>query len=106
MPPDLGTIYDAHAPALFAFLLNLTRSEAEAGDRVQEVFLKIASRPGLLEGVRDIRPWLLRLAHRQAMDGARRRDARTRAHERAAGETELFAPAEEPESDAFRSAVA
>jgi RNA polymerase sigma-70 factor (ECF subfamily) len=107
MSPDLGPIYDAHATALFAFLLNLTRSEAEARDLVQDVFVKLATRPSLLDGVRDARPWLLRLAHRQMLDAVRRRGAHDCAIESASREMELFVPAEcDPEADAFRAAVA
>jgi RNA polymerase sigma-70 factor, ECF subfamily len=106
MSPDLGPIYDAHAPALFAFLLNLTRSEAEACDLVQDLFVKLAKRPALLGGVRELRPWLFRLAHRQMLDAYRRRAAHDRAVESAAREVELFATAEsDPEIDAFRAAV-
>lgn len=32
MSPDLRQLYDEHAPALFAFLLNFTRREADARD--------------------------------------------------------------------------
>jgi RNA polymerase sigma-70 factor (ECF subfamily) len=106
MSPDLGKIYDTHAPALFAFLLNLTRSEAEARDILQDVFVKLARRPALLDEVRELRPWLLRMAHRQVMDAARRRAAHERAVESAAEGVELFLPGSEPDGDAFRGAVA
>ena len=42
MPLDLERLYDAHAQAIFAFVLNLTRSEAETHDVLQEVFMKLA----------------------------------------------------------------
>ena len=107
MPVDLGQLYDAHAPALFAFLLNVTRNEADTRDVMQEVFLKLARRPALLDGVREMRAWLLQLAHRQAIDASRRRGRHERAVERAAVEPqEIFATTEEADGQAFRDAVA
>ena len=53
MPPDLAHLYDQHAPALFAFVLNFTRSEAETRDVLQELFLKLSTQPAQLDGVRD-----------------------------------------------------
>ncbi len=46
--PILAEIYDGHASALFAFLLNLTRQEADARDVLQEVFAKLAMTEALL----------------------------------------------------------
>ena len=62
MPIDLGHIYDQHAQALFAFLLNLTRSEAETRDILQDLFARLAARPGLLDQARNTRSYLIRLA--------------------------------------------
>lgn len=106
MLPDLAEIYDTHASALFAFLLNFTRSEADARDVLQDVFLKIAQRPALLDGVREVRPWLIKTCHRQALDSFRRRDSHARAVESAAAEFPLFASAESTEEQAFQTEVA
>ena len=98
MPPDLHQLYDDHAAALFAFLLNVTRSEADTRDVMQEVFVKLAARPALLDGVHTPRAFLLRLAHRLAIDGHRRRATRDHAMERAASEVPaLFAPTADPD---------
>ena len=86
-PLDVERLYDEHAQALFAFLLNLTRHEADTRDLLQEVFVKLAKRPGLLEGVRDERAFLLRLAHNLAIDLIRRQRTRERHHEQLVGET-------------------
>lgn len=50
---QLARLYDDHAPALFAFLLNLTRNEAYTRDLLQDLFIKLASQPELLRGVRE-----------------------------------------------------
>src|SRR6187399_2625367 len=63
---ELERLYDTHADALFAFLLNLTRDGVDARDALQEVFRKLTARPALLRGVRDERGFLLRLAHNLA----------------------------------------
>ena len=103
---DLAGLYDGHAQALFAFLLNLTRNEADTKDALQEVFLKIAKRPDLLEGVRDARGFLLRLSHNLAVDLMRRRTARAKNSERAGLDVEnLFAPSADPDETVFRQAL-
>ena len=105
-PSDLERLYDDHAQALFAFLLNLTRSEADTHDLLQELFIKLAQRPQLLDGVREPRAFLLRLAHNQAIDLIRRRGTRERTHEQlAADKVSVFAPAADPDELAFRAAL-
>ena len=105
-PNDFERLYDDHAQALFAFLLNFTRHEADTRDVLQELFVKLAQRPQLLEGVREERAFLLRLAHNQAIDLIRRRGTRVKQHEQLAGEmTLVFAPATEPDERAFRHAL-
>ncbi len=106
-PPDfLARLYDDHAQALFAFLLNLTRNEVDAKDLLQDLFVKLAKQPGLLDGVRDERGFLIRLVHNLAIDLVRRRRAREKNYEKLAGETtSLFATAADPDERAFRAAL-
>lgn len=101
--PELERLYDEHALALFAFLLNFTRSEAETRDVLQDVFCRLARRPELLAGVRDERAFLLRLAHNAAVDQLRRRATRERTAQALATDTEeLFLPADDPDQRTFR----
>ena len=105
-PTDFERLYDEHAQALFAFLLNFTRHEADTRDLLQEVFVRVAQRPGLLSGVRDERAFLLRLAHKPAIDLIRRRSTREKHHEHFSGEAaSIFAPAPEADEGAFREAL-
>ena len=107
MSPDLHQLYDEHAASIFGFVLNLTRSEADTRDVLQELFLKIAARPDQLAAVREPRAWLLRLAHNLAIDTLRRRAGHEHAIERAAAEpAPLFAPAPNPDEASFRAALA
>lgn len=107
MPDHLARIYDQHSDALFAFLLSLTHDQAETRDALQEVFLKLARRPELLNGLRDERAFLLRLARNTALDLFRRRDAGKRNETRYANEaSSQFLPAEAPDEQVFRDAVA
>jgi len=106
MPLDLGRIYDAHASSLFAYLFNLTRSDAETRDLLQELFLKLASRPQAFDEVRDERAWLIRFAHHLFVDGYRRRTSRERAADRATENSpHLFEAADESDEDSFRRAL-
>ena len=105
-PFDLERLYDDHAQALFAFLLSFTRSEADTRDLLQELFIRLALRPGLLEGIRDERAFLLRLSHNLAIDLIRRRSTRQRNYEKLAAEPpDLFAATPELDERAFRGAL-
>ncbi len=108
MPADieLERLYDEHAQALFAFLLNLTRNEQDTHDLLQEVFVKLARNSQLLAGVREVGPFLLRLAHNAAIDLIRRRGARQKYHEQfGAEQLGAFAASGDPDEAVFRAGV-
>ena len=105
-PDSLETLYDAHAGALFAYALNLTRSEADARDLLQDQFHRLARQP-MPEAVRDARGWLLRSIHHLAIDRIRRRATRDRVADQWSKEPpELFATHADPDEAAFRSSLA
>jgi RNA polymerase sigma-70 factor (ECF subfamily) len=105
-PNHLEALYDEHAPALFGFLLNLTRNEADTRDLMQELFCKLASRPEQLQGVKEMRAYLIRLAHNLAIDLMRRTGTRHKYHDGLATEMkDLFAPSPNPDEQAFRTAL-
>jgi RNA polymerase sigma-70 factor (ECF subfamily) len=76
----LRTLYDAHAAALFAFALRLTRGDrGRAEDIVQETLVRAWQHPQALEPSRGAaRPWLFTVARRLAVDAHRARGARPR----------------------------
>jgi RNA polymerase sigma-70 factor (ECF subfamily) len=83
-PPDpLEALYDEHAPALFRFLVRLTGDEVAVKDILQEIFIRLAREPELLRGVRAPRSYLFRMAHRLAIDHARREETQARYAQRA-----------------------
>src|SRR5438876_8135433 len=103
---ELERLYDDHAQALFAFLLNFTRNEADTRDLLQGLFVKLAQSPTLLQGVREPRAFLLRLAHNLAIDLIRRRGTRHKTYEQLADERiNVFAPAPDPDEHTFRDAL-
>ncbi len=104
--PNLETLYDDHAQALFAFLLNFLRDESDTRDVLQELFAKLARNPGLLHSVRDRRGYLLRLAHNQAVDLIRRRASRQKNREQFAQETCGIFAAPDPDERAFAASLA
>lgn len=101
---DLEQLYDEHAQALFAFLLNFTRNEHDTRDLLQDLFIKIARQPELLRGVRERRSFLIRLAHNAAIDLIRRRGAREKYQEQML-EQPVFAPTENPDEAGFRESL-
>ena len=103
---DLQRLYDEHAQALFAFLLNFTRDENDTRDLLQEIFSRLAREPGLLRGARDERAFLIRLAHNAAIDFSRRRGTRQKYHEQLAEEEPcIFAATENADEAAFRESL-
>ena len=77
MPPEsLAALYDAHAPALYRFLLSLTASEPDTRDLLQDLFVKLARHPGPVP--HDPQAYLFRAARNAFIDlvkrNARRRD--------------------------------
>src|SRR6478609_4291666 len=105
-PFELERLYDEHAQALFAFLVNFTRNEADIHDLLQDLFVRISRQPGLLQNVSEPRGFLLRMAHNAAIDLIRRRGARQKSYDRLAEETiAIFAPADNTDENAFREAV-
>lgn len=104
---ELERLYDEHAQALFAFLLNFTRDPDDTRDVLQEVFVKLARQPAALREARDERAFLIRLAHNAAIDLMRRRGARHEHHERFGLEhNSPFAAAPDPDEAAFRAELA
>lgn len=96
-------LYDEHARTLHAFLLNFTRSEADTKDLLQELFIKLARQPKLLNGLRDEKAFLLRLAHNQAIDFIRRNASKGRVVDELTEATAgLFQDAADPDTNAFR----
>ena len=104
---NIERLYDEHAQPLFAFLLNLTRDEADTRDVLQEVFVRLAREPARLDGVRDERAFLIRLAHNAAVDLMRRRTSRDRTKENfAAEQLSPFASTDDPDEQLFREELA
>ena len=104
---DISRLYDEHAQPLYAFLLNLTRDEADTRDLLQELFVKLARSPHLLAGIRAERAFLIRLAHNAAIDLMRRRGTRDKTKENFAAEMiSPFAPTNDPDEKVFRENLA
>jgi len=104
---DISRLYDEHAQPLYAFLLNLTRDEADTRDLLQELFVKLARSPHLLAGIRAERAFLIRLAHNAAIDLMRRRGTRDKTKENFAAEMiSPFAQTNDPDEKVFRENLA
>jgi RNA polymerase sigma-70 factor (ECF subfamily) len=104
---ELERVYDEHAPALYAFLSSFTGQEADARDLLQELFIKLVSRADALAQARHERAYLLQACYRLAVDWMRRQQARRRHEDRSCAQhgATLFAPAADPDTAAFRSAL-
>ena len=100
---ELSRLYDAHAGALFGYLLNLTRDEGDTRDLLQALFCQLARHAGLPQDVRDERAFLLRMAHNATVDLIRRRESGRRLNETVASDAiGMLAPSADPDVQAFR----
>ena len=95
----LENIYCEHAPALFRFLLRLTGEESETREVLQDIFVRLAKDPRLLDNVAAPRSYLFRLAHRLVIDHYRRDQTRRRYDDHAYQERDTSIAPEPPETD-------
>jgi RNA polymerase sigma-70 factor, ECF subfamily len=106
MHPSIEQIYDAHADALYAFLLNCCRDEPLVQDAIQEVFLKLARNPSLLRNALHTRAFLLRTAHNALRDFTRRNATRVTYEQRLIEQSPtLLLPIFPIEDDGFRLTI-
>ena len=96
--PTLPELYDAHAVGLFHYFTSFTGEEADAKDLLQELFIKLGKQ-SIPTGIVNLRAWLLRLAHHQAVDWLRRHRVRRRAEEEMP--PEVFASQDDPDQAEF-----
>jgi RNA polymerase sigma-70 factor (ECF subfamily) len=73
----LGSLYDVAASRIYGLALWRTGSAEDAGDVLQDVFLRVATQRGRLRRVRDPKAWLMTVARRLAVDVVRRRKRQT-----------------------------
>jgi len=73
-PQALARLYDVAASRIFGLALWRTGSPEDAGDVVQELFVRVATQRNRLRRVRDPKAWLLTVARRLAVDAVRRRN--------------------------------
>lgn len=71
-PLDLPALVDTYATTLFRVANSILRSPAEAEDVVQDTFLRVLQNRKSLPEIRDLRPWLIRIAWNLALDRRRR----------------------------------
>jgi len=68
---DIAVIYEAYASSIYRYLITLLGNPDEAEDALQEIFLGVMRRPRR-ERLRDLRAYLFRAAHNQAIVTLRR----------------------------------
>lgn len=84
---ELERCYDAHASGVFHYLVTFTKTETDARDLLQELFIKLA-RTDLNAVLQNEKAFVYRLAHNLAIDWLRRRKVRWDSEERLLQELE------------------
>ena len=69
--PDLTALVRAYSGLLYRVALSVLRNAAEAEDVVQDTFVRVLQQRRLSD-VREMRPWLVRIAWNLAIDRKRR----------------------------------
>jgi RNA polymerase sigma-70 factor (ECF subfamily) len=70
---DLASLVETYSSLLFRVAHSILRSQTEAEDVVQDVFVRVLEHRRTLAGVRDMRVWLVRIAWNLAIDRRRRK---------------------------------
>jgi RNA polymerase sigma-70 factor (ECF subfamily) len=91
----LAEVYDLGAPAVYTFLLRLTRDRSLAEDLTQETFLRIHRSRGLYRSGAAVLPWAYTIARRLFLDSVRSRRSEVQQNFDHDSEAEPFAPQEE-----------
>jgi len=69
---DLAVLVETYSALLFRVAHSILRSQTEAEDVVQDVFVRVIEHRSKLDEVRDMRVWLVRIAWNLALDRKRR----------------------------------
>lgn len=69
----LGDVYDLASPAVFTFLLRMSRDRPMAEDLTQETFLRLHRARGLYRPGAAVMPWAYTIARRLFLDAVRSR---------------------------------
>lgn len=104
---DLIRLHHEHAESAFRLAWSVTGDEALAQDVVQEIFLKLARQPALLDGVQSERAMLYTMARNLALDALRRRRTRDDTQQRWGRELpQWFEPAVDDDSEERQQRIA
>ena len=103
---ELARIYDTFARRLYAYLVTLVHDHTDARDLLQDLFVKIARNDDCMNGVRDEKSFLFRIAHNLAIDFIRRSQARRRRHDHVAALQPVELIPDDPDAAEFAAAVA
>ena len=90
-------IVNAHYEPLYRFALSLARSEADAGDLVQQTFYRWATKGGQLRDRSKVKSWLFTTLHREFLGQRRHEDKFPKVEISADDGHELAAEAPSPE---------
>jgi RNA polymerase sigma-70 factor (ECF subfamily) len=69
---DVTALVETYSRLLFRVAHSVLRSQAEAEDVVQDVFVRVIERRQSLHAIHDMRVWLVRIAWNLALDRRRR----------------------------------
>ncbi|MDB4673832.1 sigma-70 family RNA polymerase sigma factor [Verrucomicrobiales bacterium] len=69
---EVERLYDAHAAAVFRYAGAMMRDREEARGALQDVFVKLGRNGGVLDGVDDVRGFVLRITRNTVLDRLRR----------------------------------
>jgi RNA polymerase sigma-70 factor (ECF subfamily) len=94
-------VVNAHYEPLYRFALSLARSEADAGDLVQQTFCRWATHGGQLRDKSKAKSWLFTTLHREFLGRRRHEDKFPKVEISAVNESELMAnvPSSEKQID-------
>jgi RNA polymerase sigma-70 factor, ECF subfamily len=69
----VAELFEQHRPAVYAYLVRITRDSALAEELTQDTFLKVYASRDRLDGIENQRAWIFRIATNTCLTALRRR---------------------------------
>lgn len=104
----LDALLSCYGESLMAYLQHLLTDASQCEDVIHDALLKIFEDASSGRAIRDLTPWVFKVARNQALDRVRRQQRRERIMQRAAAEkpVTIIAPQHSLEELEFNAAVA
>jgi RNA polymerase sigma-70 factor (ECF subfamily) len=69
----IETLIERYFRSIYSFVFRMIRSESDASDIVQDIFVKVWKYIGRFDATKEFKPWLFTIAHNTVIDWTRKK---------------------------------